>query len=108
MEPGTFVLHLTQPTVSLAIMGQNRRKMDSGKPLPIEPLGASGRDPTRNNSPSIVGLHPPTGPLVPVFEEYAPVNEEVPLVLVTEPYSPTWARHIVHFLQTGELTGEQE
>ena len=32
----------------------------------------------------------------------------MPLVLVVEPRAPTWAQHIVHFLQTGELPEEQE
>ena len=36
------------------------------------------------------------------------MNEEVPLVLVAELQAPTWARHIVHFFQTGELPEEQE
>jgi ribonuclease HI len=108
VEPGTFVLHLTQPFVSPTTMAQKRRKLDSGKPLPVEPFGAPHRDPARNNSPSIAGLHPPAGPLVPADEGCAPTNEEVPLVLVAEPQAPTWARHIVHFLQTGELPEGQE
>ena len=77
--------------------------MDSDKPLPVEPFGARDRDPTGNNSLLIAGLHPPAGPLVPTVEERAPANEEVLLVLVAEPQAPTWARQIVHFLQTGEL-----
>ena len=44
----------------------------------------------------------------PVNEACAPAAEEVPLVLLPEPQAPTWARHIVHFLQTGELPEEQE
>ena len=47
-------------------------------------------------------------PIVPVNEECALVVEEVPLVLVAEPQAPTWERHIVHFLQTGELPGDQD
>ena len=82
--------------------------MDSGKPLLVEPLGAPSRDPAGNNSPSLAGLHPPTGPPVPAVEECTPASGEVPLVLVDEPQAPTWARHIVHFLQTGELPEEQE
>jgi len=106
VEPGTFVLHLTQPSASPATMARKRRKMDSGKPLPVEPPGAPGRDPAGNNSPSIAGLRPPAGPLVPAVEVCAPVGEEVLLVLVAEPQAPTWARHIVCFLQTGELPGD--
>ena len=74
---------------------------------PIEP-SAPGRDPAGNNSPSIAGPHPPVGPLAPAVEERTLANEEVPLVLVAEPQAPTWARHIVHFLQTGELPNDQD
>ena len=49
VEPGTFVLHLTQPFVSPAIMARKRRKLDTGKPLPVEP-SAPGKDPAGNNS----------------------------------------------------------
>ena len=44
----------------------------------------------------------------PAYEAGAPAAEEVPLVLVVEPQVPTWERHIVHFLQTGELPGNQD
>ena len=44
----------------------------------------------------------------PTNEAGAPAAEEVPLVLVAEPQAPTWARHIVRFLQTGELPGNQD
>lgn len=81
--------------------------MDSGKPLPIEPPGAPGKDPAGNNSSSLVGPHPPAGPMVLAKEERAPAVEEVPLVLVADPQAPTWARHIVHFLQTGKLPDDQ-
>src|SRR5215216_6244383 len=58
VEPGTFVLHLTQPLVSPAIMARKRRKLDSGKPLPVEP-SAPGRVLARNNSSMTAGPHPP-------------------------------------------------
>ena len=108
MEPGTFVLHLTKSSVSPTALARKRRKLDSGKPLPVEPPEAPDRELGGNYSPSVAELHPPTE--LPVFavEACAPVNEEVPLVLVAEPQAPTWARHIVHFLQTGELPEEQE
>ena len=61
VEPGTFVLHLTQPSVSPATMARKRRKMDSGKPLPVERTGAPDRDPAGNNSSSLAGSHPPAG-----------------------------------------------
>src|SRR6266516_337908 len=107
VEPGTFVLHLTQPSISPATMARKRRKLDSGKPLPVE-LSAPGRDPAGKNSLAPAGLHPPAGPMDPADEECASAAEEVPLVLVVEPQAPTWARHIVHFLQTVELPEEQE
>ena len=44
----------------------------------------------------------------PVHKASAPAAEEVPLVLVAEPQAPTWARHIVPFLQTEELPGDQD
>ena len=71
VEPGTFVLHLTQPSVSPATMARKRRKMDSGKPLPVEPPGAPGRDPAGNNSSSLAGPQPPVGHMVPANEERA-------------------------------------
>ena len=49
VEPGTFVLHLSQPSVSSATMPWKRRKLDYGKPLPVEP-SAPGRDHAGNNS----------------------------------------------------------
>ena len=69
VEPGIFVLRLTQPSISPATMARKRRKLDSGKPLPVEPPEAPSRDPAGNNSPSIGGLHSPAGPLVPAVEE---------------------------------------
>ena len=81
--------------------------MDSGKPLLVEP-STPGRDPVGNNSSQLAGPHPPAGPMVPANEECAPAAEEVPLVLVADPQAPTWARHIVRFLQTGEPPGDQE
>ena len=44
----------------------------------------------------------------PANESGAPTAEEVPIVLVAEPQAPTWARHIVRFLQTGELPSNQD
>ena len=72
VEPGTFVLHLTQPSVSPATMVQKRRKMDSSKHLPVEPPGAPHRDPAGSNSSSLAGPHHPTRPMVPTNEERAP------------------------------------
>ena len=69
---------------------------------PVEP-SAPGRDPAGNNSSQPAGPPPPAGPTDPANEAGASAIEEVLLVLVAEPQAPTWARHIVHFLQTGEL-----
>ena len=49
VEPGTFIIGLTQPSVSPATMAWKRRKLDTGKPLPVQP-SAPGRDPTGNKS----------------------------------------------------------
>ena len=38
VEPGTFVLHLSQPSVSPGTMARKRRKLGYGKPLPAETL----------------------------------------------------------------------
>jgi hypothetical protein len=89
-------------------MARKRRKLDSSKPLPVEPLEDPGRELVGHNSPSVTDLHPPARLPVPVVEDCTLMNEEVPLVLVAEPQAPPWARHIVHFLQTGELPKEQE
>ena len=107
VEPGTFFFHLTQPSVSPAAMARKRRKLDSGKPLPAAP-SALGRDPAGNNSSQPAEPPPPAGPMDPANEAGAPVAEEVPLVLIAEPQAPTWARHVVHFLQTGELSDGQD
>src|SRR6266516_3916859 len=101
VEPGTFVLHLTQPSVSPETMARKWKKLDSGKPLPVEP-SAPGRIPAGNNS-SVTA-----GPMAFADEVCAPTVEEVPLVFVAEPQAPTWARHVVHFLQTGELPDGQD
>ena len=88
-------------------MAWKRRRLDSGKPLPVE-TSAPSRDPAGNNSSPPAGPHPPAGPMDPANEEHAPAVEEVPLVLVAEPQAPTCTRHIVHFLQTGEHPDEQD
>ena len=54
VEPGNFVLHLTQPSEPPATMARKRRKLDYGKPLPVEP-STPGRDPARNNSSQPAG-----------------------------------------------------
>ena len=65
VQPRTFVFHINQPSVSPATMARKRRKLDSGKPLPIELPKAPGRELGGSNSPSIGELHPPAK--LPVF-----------------------------------------
>jgi hypothetical protein len=43
-----------------------------------------------------------------MVEMSAHADGEMPLILVVEPQTPTWAWHIVHYLQTGELPEELE
>ena len=108
VEPGTFVLHLTQPSVSLSTMSKKRRKLNSGKHFPAELPEAAGREAAGENPVPVDEQLPPAGPPGLAVETSAPVDVEMPLVLVVEPQAPTWAQHIVHFLQTGELPEEQE
>jgi hypothetical protein len=101
MEPGTFVLHLTQPSVSPSTMARKRRKLNSDKHFPAELPEATGGE-AGGGSLALVGeLRPPAEPQVLAVEGSAPMNEEVPLVLIVEPQAPTWAQHIAHFLQIG-------
>ena len=81
--------------------------MHYGKPLPAEP-STPGRDLAGNNSSQPAGPPLPAGLMDPENEAGAPTTEEVPLVLVAEPQAPTWARHVIRFLQTGELPGDQD
>lgn len=81
VEPGTFVLRLTQPSVAPATMGQKRRKLDTGKPLLVESFAPS-KDPVGNNSSQPAGPPPLAGPMDTAYEAGAPAAEEVPLVLV--------------------------
>ena len=78
VEPRTFVLHLTQPSVSPATMSRKRRKLDSGKHLPAELPEAPSKELRWDNSPSIGELHPPAKQPIFEVEACAPMNEEVP------------------------------
>ena len=81
--------------------------MSSGKYFPAELPEAAGMEVASSNMSA--GEQRPRAELqVLAVEASAPAAEEMPLVLVVEPQAPTWAHHIVHFLQTGELPEEQE
>jgi hypothetical protein len=108
MEPGIFVLHLTQPSVSPSTMDRKRRKLDSGKYIPAEPPEASGRDIAGSSSVPCSEQLPPSEPQVAAVEMSDPADGATPLILVAEPQALTWARHMVHFLQTGELPEDPE
>jgi hypothetical protein len=107
MEPGTFVLHLTQPIVSPSTLARKRRKLNTGKHFPTELHGAAGEkaagDPALDGEP-----HSQAESQVLAIEESAPTAEEMPLVLVVDPQAPVWAQHIVQSLQTGELPNDPE
>ena len=101
VEPGTFVLQLTQPSVEPSTGQSKRRKLGSGKYFPTELPGAAGED-------VAAGQPTPAGPQVMAVETAAPMAEEMPLVLIVEPQAPAWVQHTVRFLQKGELPEEQQ
>ena len=75
VELGNFVLHLTQPSVSLARMARKSRKLDSGKLLPADLPEAPDRELDGNNSPLIGKLDPPAKLPILAVEACAPMNE---------------------------------
>ena len=107
MEPGTFVLQLTQPSVELSAGHDKRRKSGPGKYFPTELPRAAGEDVAMDAEPT-VGQPTPAERQALAVETAAPMAEEMPLVLVIEPQAPAWAQHTVRFLQTWELPEEQE
>ena len=107
VEPGTFVLRLTQPSVEPSTEQNKRRKSGPGKYFPAELPGAAGKDATVDTEPSM-GQPTPAGRQALAVEIAAPMAEEMPLVLAVEPQAPAWAQHTVWFLQIGKLPEEQE
>ena len=107
VEPGTFVLQLTQPSVEPSTRQNKRRKLGSGKYFPIELPEAAGED-VAVDAGLAAGQPTPAGPQVMAVETATLVAEEMPLVLVIDPQAPAWAHHTVRFLQKGELPEEQE
>ena len=60
MEPGTFVLQLTQPSVEPSTGQSKRRKLGPGKYFPTELRGAAGEDVAVDTEPA-VGQPTPAG-----------------------------------------------
>ena len=84
VEPGTFVLQLTQPSVETST-GQNKwRKLGSGKYFPTKLPRAAGGDVAVDADPA-AGQPTPAGPQVMAVERAAPMAEEMHLDLVVEP-----------------------
>jgi hypothetical protein len=107
MEPGTFVLRLTQPSVEPSARQDKRRKLSPGKHLPAELPGTAGKD-AAGDARLAEERQSSAGPQALAIETTAPAAEEMPLVLAVEPQAPAWAQHTVQFLQIGELPEEQE
>ena len=107
VEPGSFVLQLTQPSVEPSAGQNKRRKLGPGKYFPSEPPGAANED-TAADASLAAGPPTPTRPEAMTVETAAPTAEEMPLVLAIKPQALAWARHAVRFIQTGELPEEQE
>ena len=136
VEPGIFVLKLTQPSVTPSTGQSKKRKLVSGDYFPAElPEAAakkvpkiSAKDaeeqsastslrvcsveadaPNKFCSGKLAGeRQAPAEPHVLAVEADVPAAADLPLVLVVEPQAPAWAQQIVRFLQTGELPEEQE
>ena len=108
VEPGTFVFHLTQPSVSPSTLARKRRKLNASKHFPAELPKAAGEKVVGGN-PMLAGkLRSPIELQVLAIEASFPTAEEMPLVFVVEPQAPAWAHHIVQFLKTGELPDNLE
>ena len=84
VEPGTFVLQLTQPSDE-PLAGQNkRRKAGPGKYFPVELLGAADTDVA--GCPKHAGeQQPPAEPRALTVEAAALAVVDVPLALAVEP-----------------------
>ena len=84
VEPGTFVLRLTQPSVEPSTEQNKRRKLGPGKYFPAELPGAVGKDVAMDTEPTM-GQQAPAGRQALAVETAAPMAEEMPLVLSVEP-----------------------
>ena len=131
VEPGIFVLKLTQLSVTPSTGQSKKRKLISGDYFPAElPEAAAKKVPKINAksaeersapaSPRVCSIEAdapdkfcsdklagerqaPAEPQVLAVEADVPAAVDLPLVLVVEPQAPAWAQQIVRFLQTGEL-----
>ena len=90
VEPGTFLLRLTQPSVEPSRKQNKRRKSGPGKYFPAEPPGTAGKDVAVHTEPAQEQLAP-AGRQALAVEKAAPMAEEMPLVLAVEPQAPAWA-----------------
>ena len=90
VEPGTFVLRLTQPSIDPSTEQNKRRKSGLGKYFPE----AAGKDVAGDTEPA-TGRLAPTDHQALAMETVAPIAEEMPLVLAVEPQAPAWAQHTV-------------
>ena len=94
VEPGTFVLQLTQPSVDPSTEQNKRRKSGPDKYFPVELPRAAGKDVAEGTEPATGRLAPAERQALAV-ETVAPIAEEMPLVLAFEPQALAWAQHTV-------------
>ena len=90
VEPGTFLLRLTQPSIEPSMEKNKRRKSGPDKYLPAEPPGAAGKGVAADSEPADERLIP-AGHQALAVEAAAPMAEEMPLVLAVEPQASAWA-----------------
>ena len=127
VEPGIFVLKLTQPSVTPSVGQIKKRKLVSGDYLPAnlpevavkvpkindqvaEEQSAPADPRVRTVEAGVLdkscpgrlagGPSAPAEPRVLVVEAEVPAAALMPLVLAVEPQAPAWAQQIVRFLQT--------
>src|SRR3954464_2217248 len=74
VEPGTFVLQLTQPSVDPSTEQNKRRKSGPGKYFPVELPGAVGKDVAEDTEPT-TGRLAPAGRQALAVETTAPIAE---------------------------------
>ena len=90
VEPGTFLLRLTQPSVEPSTEQNKRKKSGPGKYFPAEPPGGASKGVAVGPEPA-EERPTPAGRQALAVETIAPMAEEMPLVLAVEPQAPAWA-----------------